>query len=36
MSQALELGHFGLRTCNLAAAVEWYAKALNARVLRMS
>jgi catechol-2,3-dioxygenase len=32
MSQALQLGHFGLRTRNLPAAIEWYAKALNARV----
>lgn len=32
MSRALQLGHFGLRTRNLPAAIEWYAKALNARV----
>lgn len=32
MGQALQLGHFGLRTRNLPVAVEWYAKALNARV----
>lgn len=32
MSRALQLGHFGLRTRNLSAAIEWYAKALNARV----
>lgn len=32
MSQTLQLGHFGLRTRNLPAAIEWYAKALNARV----
>ena len=32
MSRALQLGHFGLRTRNLSTAIEWYAKALNARV----
>ncbi|MDP9422596.1 MAG: VOC family protein [Pseudomonadota bacterium] len=32
MSQALQLGHFGLRTRNLPAEIEWYANALNARV----
>ena len=32
MSQTLQLGHFGLRTRNLPAAIEWYAKALNAHV----
>ena len=29
---ALQLGHFGLRTRNLPAAIEWYANALDARV----
>jgi len=32
MSQTLQLGHFGLRTRNLPAAIEWYAKALNTHV----
>ena len=32
MSQSLQLGHFGLRTRNLPAAIEWYAKVLDARV----
>ena len=32
MSQTLQLAHFGLRTRNLPAAIECYAKALDARV----
>ena len=32
MGRPLSLAHFGLRTRNLPAAVEWYAKAFNAQV----
>jgi catechol-2,3-dioxygenase len=32
MGQSLSLAHFGLRTRNLPAAVEWYSKMFNARV----
>ena len=32
MSQSLSLAHFGLRTRNLPASVEWYSRALGARV----
>lgn len=32
MSQRLRIAHFGLRTCNLAAAIEWYGKAFGAEV----
>jgi catechol-2,3-dioxygenase len=32
MGSALHLSHFGLRTRNLPAAVEWYAKAFGAQV----
>lgn len=32
MDRPLSLAHFGLRTKNLPAAVEWYAKAFNAQV----
>lgn len=32
MGQALQLAHFGLRTRDLSAAVEWYGGALEARV----
>lgn len=32
MAHALEIAHFGLRTRNLARAVDWYGRALEARV----
>lgn len=32
MNEPLHLAHFGLRTQNLPAAIEWYGKAFNARV----
>lgn len=32
MAQDLELAHFGLRTRDLTGAIEWYGKALDARV----
>lgn len=32
MAQGLQLAHFGLRTRNLPAAIEWYGRSLGAKV----
>jgi catechol-2,3-dioxygenase len=32
MARSLQLAHFGLRTRNLPAAIEWYSRALGAQV----
>lgn len=32
MGHSLQVAHFGLRTRNLPAAIEWYGRALNAQV----
>ena len=32
MARSLQLAHFGLRTRNLSSAIEWYSRALGARV----